>query len=137
MLNPDTNNKPTNDDNNDQVLPSIYGIVVGQKSQKEYNASFPITEPKKSKLQFILSILNNVVLSIFFPYKSLLDNVFIIKIYWITLIVFIAYLISYFTLLFPLKNKLYISNVIKVWIMMYAVLIFFMVINKKNIQNMI
>jgi hypothetical protein len=137
MLNPATNNKTEIDNNNDPVLPSIYGIIVGQKSQKDYNASFPTTEPKKSKLQFILSILNNILLSIFFPYKSLLDNVFIIKIYWITLITFIAYFVSYFTLLFPLKHKLYISNVIKVWIMMYAVLIFFMVINKKSIKNMI
>jgi hypothetical protein len=115
--------------NENEILPYVYGAIISQKSQADYLKSFPINTSKQNILQFILSVINYGILTIFFPYKSMLNNTFISKAYWIGLIVVSAYLIYYITLMFPIKNKLYVSSVIKAWIIMFAVLIYFMYIS--------
>ena len=116
-----------NIENNKELLPSIYGAIISQKSQKDFINTYPIKLTKQNMLQYVLSILNYGVLMLFFPYKPILNNVALSKAYWIALIIALAYFLYYITLMFPLKNKLYVSSVIKTWLMMFAVLIYFMV----------
>lgn len=119
-----------NIENNKELLPAIYGAIISQKSQKDFINTYPIKLSKQNMLQYILSTLNYGVLMLFFPYKPFLNNVALSKAYWIALIIAFAYFLYYIILMFPLKNKLYVSCVIKTWLMMFAVLIYFMVIQQ-------
>ena len=121
-------NKNTNTDN--QTLPSVYSAIISQKSKKDFLNTYSIKLSKQSTFQYILSMLNYVILTIFFPYSSLLNNVALSKTYWIALIIVAAYILYYIVLMFPIKNKLYVSSVIKAWIIMFAALIYFVVIRK-------
>jgi hypothetical protein len=132
MLSPEqtTTESKVNIENNNETLPSIYGAIISQKSKKDYLNTYPIKLSKQNTFQYILSMLNYVILTVFFPYSSLLNNVALSKTYWIALIIVAAYILYYIVLMFPIKNKLYVSNVIKAWIVMFAALIYFMVIRK-------
>jgi hypothetical protein len=132
MLSPEqtTTESKVNIENNNETLPSIYGAIISQKSKKDYLNTYPIKLSKQNTFQYILSMLNYVILTVFFPYSSLLNNVALSKTYWIALIIVAAYILYYIVLMFPIKNKLYVSSVIKAWIVMFAVLIYFMVIRK-------
>jgi hypothetical protein len=117
-----------NIENNGEILSSVYGAIISQKSQQDYLNTYPIKVSKQNIIQYILSIINYVVLMLFVPYKPLLNSVILSKAYWIALTITSAYLLYYIVLTFPIKNKLYVSSAIKAWIMMFAVLIYFMVI---------
>jgi hypothetical protein len=132
MLSPEqtTTESKVNIENNNETLPSIYGAIISQKSKKDYLNTYPIKLSKQNTFQYILSMLNYVILTVFFPYSSLLNNVALSKTYWIALIIVAAYILYYIVLMFPIKNKLYVSSVIKAWIVMFAALIYFMVIRK-------
>ena len=119
-----------NIENDKDILPSVYGAIISQKSKKDYVNTHPIKLSKQNVLQYILSMINYVILMIFVPYKPLLNSVILSKAYWISLAIFSAYVLYYIILTFPIKNKLYVSSVIKAWIMMFAILIYFMVIRK-------
>jgi len=60
----------------------------------------------------------------------MLNIVILSKVYWIALIIAFAYFVYNIILTFPIKNKIYVSSVIKAWIMMFAVLIYCIVIRK-------
>jgi len=132
MLSPEqtTTESNLNIENNNEILPSVYSAIISQKSKKDYLNTYPIKLSKQSTFQYILSMLNYVILTIFFPYSSLLNNVALSKTYWIALIIVAAYILYYIILMFPIKNKLYVSSAIKAWIVMFAALIYFMVIRK-------
>ena len=121
-----------NIENNGEILPSVYGAIISQKSQKDFVNAYPI-KLSQNLLQYILSMLNYVVLTAFVPYTPLLNSVILSKAYWIALIITFAYFVYYIILTFPIKNKLYVSSVIKAWIMMFAVLIYFMVMRSNAI----
>ena len=132
MLSPEqtTTESNLNIENNNEILPSVYSAIISQKSKKDYLNTYPIKLSKQSTFQYILSMLNYVILTIFFPYSSLLNNVALSKTYWIALIIVAAYILYYIVLMFPIKNKLYVSSAIKAWIIMFAALIYFVVIRK-------
>jgi hypothetical protein len=119
-----------NIENNSEILSSVYGAIISQKSKKDFVNTHPIKLSKQNMFQYILSMLNYVVLTIFVPYTPLLNSVILSKAYWIALIIAFAYMLYYIILTLQIKNKLYISSVIKAWIMMFAVLIYFAVIRK-------
>jgi hypothetical protein len=130
MLTPEQTTTESNLNINNETLPSVYSAIISQKSKKDYLNTYPIKLSKQSTFQYILSMLNYVILTVFFPYSSLLNNVALSKVYWIALIIVAAYILYYIVLMFPIKNKLYVSSAIKAWIIMFAALIYFMVIRK-------
>jgi hypothetical protein len=130
MLTPEQTTTESNLNINNETLPSVYSAIISQKSKKDYLNTYPIKLSKQSTFQYILSMLNYVILTVFFPYSSLLNNVALSKVYWIALIIVAAYILYYIVLMFPIKNKLYVSSSIKAWIIMFAALIYFMVIRK-------
>lgn len=130
MLSQEQTTTESNLNINNETLPSVYGAIISQKSKKDYLNTYPIKLSKQNTFQYILSMLNYVILTVFFPYSSLLNNVALSKTYWIALIIVAAYVLYYIILTFPIKNKLYVSSVIKAWIVMFAALIYFMVIRK-------
>jgi hypothetical protein len=130
MLTPEQTTTESNLNINNETLPSVYSAIISQKSKKDYLNTYPIKLSKQSTFQYILSMLNYVILTVFFPYSSLLNNVALSKVYWIALIIVAAYILYYIVLMFPIKNKLYVSSAIKAWIVMFAALIYFMVIRK-------
>lgn len=117
-------------ENNGEILSSVYGAIISQKSKKDYINTHAIKLSKQNMVQYILSMLNYLVLMLFVPYTPMLNSVILSKAYWIALIITIAYFVYYIILTFPIKNKLYVSSVIKAWIMMFALLIYFAVIRK-------
>jgi hypothetical protein len=114
------------------LLPAIYGAIVSQKSQTDFISTFSIKKTKLSKIQYILSEMNNIILTIFFPYAPMLNSIIFMKMYWIILTVLLSYTLYFITIKLPIKNTLYVSNVIKIWIIMFAVLIYFMTIRNKT-----
>jgi hypothetical protein len=114
------------------LLPAIYGAIVSQKSQTDFISTFSIKKTKLSKIQYILSEMNNIILTIFFPYAPMLNSIIFMKMYWIILTVLLSYTLYFITIKLPIKNTLYVSNVIKIWMIMFAVLIYFMTIRKKS-----
>ena len=130
MLTPEQTTTESNLNINNETLPSVYSAIISQKSKKDYLNTYPIKLSKQSTFQYILSMLNYVILTVFFPYSSLLNNVALSKVYWIALIIVAAYILYYIVLMFPIKNKLYVSSAIKAWIIMFTVLIYFVVIRK-------
>jgi hypothetical protein len=119
-----------NIENNGEILSSVYGAIISQKSQQDYVNTHPIKLSKQNVVQYILSMLNYVVLTLFVPYTPMLNSVILSKVYWIALIIAFAYFVYNIILTFPIKNKMYVSSVIKAWIMMFAVLIYCIVIRK-------
>jgi hypothetical protein len=119
-----------NIENNGEILSSVYGAIISNKSKKDYVNTHPIKLSKQNVVQYILSMLNYVVLTLFVPYTPMLNSVILSKVYWIALIIAFAYFVYNIILTFPIKNKMYVSSVIKAWIMMFAVLIYCIVIRK-------
>jgi hypothetical protein len=121
-----------NNEDDKMLLPSIYGAIVSQKSQADFISTFSIKKNELSKIQYILSTMNNIILTVFFPYKPMLNSIIFMKMYWIILTVLLSYTLYSITIKLPIQNKLYVSNVIKIWIIMFAVLIYFITIRNKS-----
>jgi len=121
-----------NNEDDKTLLPSIYGAIVSQKSQADFISTFSIKKNELSKIQYILSTMNNIILTVFFPYKPMLNSIIFMKMYWIILTVLLSYTLYLITIKLPIQNKLYVSNVIKIWVIMFAVLIYFITIRNKS-----